>query len=83
MAMHLKHLLVYLHPVGSPSMVQEIFASVGSWSIPVQSMVAVFSSTALVQEIGAGKGGEEYCQRLTTGAQQNENVIMKNVATLS
>ena len=64
-------------------MVQEIFESVGSWSIPVQSMVAVFSSTALVQEIGAGKGREEYCQRLMTIAEQNENVIMKHVATLS
>ena len=57
-------------------MVQEIFESVGSWSIPVQSMVAVLSSTALVQETGAGREGEE--EKLMTAA-QNENVIMKHV----
>ena len=53
-------------------MVQEIFESVGSSSIPVQSMVAVLSSTALVQETGAGREGEE---KLMTAA-QNENVII-------
>ena len=44
----------------------------------MQSMVAVFPSTALVQETDAGEGGKEYGQKLMT-ATQNENVIMKHV----
>ena len=52
-------------------MVQEIFESVENWSIPVQSMVAVFSSTALVQDTGTGERGGVQSE---ITAQQHENV---------